>query len=189
MARNAGRILLCLMVLIAVSFASCSTQYAAYSNQMFLGKKLFQDKEYKKAMELFIQASQAKKDSASLALLGSSYYKMGDIENADSYIKEAERVDKNSYYRLRILGYKALIMLKQNKPEGFDGLKQYTVFVKEVNLPFEMHDINMMLTTQKIDFALLEAKIEEQATWYESEMEKFDAGEPNYFSEKYGRPI
>jgi len=180
---------ICFMFLVALIFASCSTQYAVYSNEMFLGKKLFQVKDYEKAREYFIRASQAQQDSASLALLGSAYYKTGDMANAERAILEAERIDKNSYYRLRILGYKSLVLLRQNKQEGFDTLKQYAAMLKGLNLPFETYDIDMMIDTKRADLGILDARIEEQSIWYENEMERFNAGEPNYFTEKFDRAM
>jgi tetratricopeptide (TPR) repeat protein len=154
---------------------------------MFTGKKLLQEKEYEKAKEQFVQASNVQQDSASLALLGTTYYKMGDLDKAERTIREAERIDKNSDYSLRILGYKSLILLKQNKPEGFNALRQYVDYLKLLGLPFEMYEIEMMIGKNTVDFAVLNSKIEEQTTWYEDEMERWSNGEPGYFSEKYGR--
>lgn len=179
--------IICLMILTASIFSSCSTQYAVYSKEMFLGKILFQDKEFEKAKEYFIRASQAQQDSASFALLGSTYYKTGDMANAELSILGAEKIDRNSYYRLRILGYKSLLMLRQNKSEGFEALRQYVLFLKALNLPFDTHDMNLMIDTKRVDIGMLETKIEEQSIWYENEMERFNAGEPCYFTEKLDR--
>ncbi|MCX5807818.1 MAG: hypothetical protein NTX36_00345 [Proteobacteria bacterium] len=187
MTRNVKRIAISIVVLSTLILVSCSAKYAAYSNEMFTGKKLLQEKEYEKAKEYFAQASNVQQDSASLALLGTTYYKMGDIANAERTIREAERIDKNSNYLLRILGYKSLILLKQDKPEGINALRQYVDYVKQLGLPLEMRDIEMMIRKNTVDFAVLDPKIEEQATWYEDEMERWENGEPGYFSEKYGR--
>jgi len=110
---------------------------------------------------------------------------MGDLANAERTIREAERIDKNSYYFMRILGYKSLILLKQDKPEGINALRQYVDYVKALNLPFEMHDIETMIGKNTVDFAVLDPKIEEQVTWYEDENERLENGVPNYFSERY----
>lgn len=188
MTRNVKRIAISLTVLSTLIFVSCSTtKYEIYSNEMYTGKQIFQEQEYEKAKEHFVQASNIQKDSASLALLGSTYYKMGDIANAERTIREAESIDKNSSYLLRILGYKSLILLKQDKPEGFKALRQYVNYVKQLGLPLEMRDIEMMIRKNTVDFAVLDPKIEEWAAWYEDENERLERGEPGYLSEKYGR--
>lgn len=188
MTRNVKRIAISIVVLSTLILVSCSaTKYEIYSNEMFTGKKLLQEKEYEKAKEYFVQASNIQQDSASLALLGITYYKMGDTANAERTIREAERIDKNSNYLLRILGYKSLILLKQDKPEGINALRQYVDYVKQLGLPLETYNIEEMIKNNSADLAILDPKIEEQATWYEDEMERWGNGEPGYFSEKYGR--
>ena len=184
MTRNIKRIAVSLTVLSALIFVSCSSKYAAYSNEMHTGKKLFQEKEYEKAKEHFVLASNVQQDSASLALIGTTYYKMGDIAHAESTIREAESIDKDSDSFLRILGYKSLILLRQDKAEGFNALRQYVDYIKALNFPLEINDIEKMIGKNTVDFAILDPKIEEQATWYEDEKEKFRNGRPGYFSQK-----
>jgi tetratricopeptide (TPR) repeat protein len=186
MNRNIRGIAISIVILSALIMTSCSAKYAGYSHEIFVGKNLFQEKDYEKAKQYFIQASKDQYDSVSLALLGSAYYKTGDIGNAERTILEAEKIDKNSDYFLRILGYKSLVLLKQNKPEGFDALRQYVKYVKQQQLPMEMHEFERMIENNKVDLAVLESKIEEQASWYEDEMRRLKNNEPGYFSEKYG---
>lgn len=189
MNRNVKFIAAGIVVLSALFFISCSTQYAAYSKEIYTGKRLLEEKEYGKAKEYFTQASQDQRDSASLALLGTAYYKTGDIANSESAFREAERIDKDSEYLLRILGYKSLILLKQDKPEGFKALREFKAYVKNINIPFEMHDVDMMIAKNTADIKALEAKIDELAIWYENEVDKFNRGESSYFSDKFGRPM
>jgi tetratricopeptide (TPR) repeat protein len=153
---------------------------------MFIGKEYLKEKKYDKAKEFFLQASITQRDSPSLAFLGAAYYKMGDVANAERTIKEAEEIDKDSYYILRILGYKSLIMFKQNKPEGFNALTRYVKYVKQSQLPMEMDEFERMIEKNTVDLTVLDTKIEEQTSWYEDEMKRFEDGEPGYFSEKYG---
>ncbi len=179
-----------LMVFLSLPvFVSCSTQYGAYSKEIYTGKKLLEEKEYEKSKELFSQASRDQRNSTSLAMLGTTYYKMGDIANAESSIKEAEKIDKNSESYMRILGYKSLILLKQGDPDGYKALRQYADYVKNLNLPFEMHDILSMIAKQTADMAILDATIEKQIIWYENEMDNWNSGVPSYFSDKFGRPM
>lgn len=187
MNRNVKFIAAGIALLSALFFISCSTQYAAYSKEIYTGKKLLEEKEYGKAKEYFTQASQDQRDSASLSLLGTAYYKTGDIADAENAFREAERIDKNSEYLLRILGYKSLVLLKQDKTEGFKALREYAAYVKNLNIPFEMYDVGVMITKNTADFNVLDAKIEEQALWYENEIDMWNRGESNYFSDKYGR--
>jgi len=190
MARNIKRIAISLMVLSTLILVSCSSaNYTAYSKEMLTGKNLLQDQQYEKAKEYFVQASNVQPDSATLALLGTTYYKMGDLANAERTIREAERIDKSSDYYMRILGYKSLILLKQGNPEGYNALKQYADYVKHTGLPLEMHEIEKMIKNNSVDLAVLEPKIEEQIAWYEDESERWEKGEPGYFQEKYGIPM
>ena len=64
----------------------CSAKYVAYSHEMFKGKKLFLNKEYEKAKEHFVLASNVQQNSASLALPGTAYYKMDDTAHAEHAI-------------------------------------------------------------------------------------------------------
>ena len=190
MTRNVKHIAISLMVLSALILVSCSSaNYTAYSNEMLTGKNFLQDQEYEKAKEYFIQASNVQQNSASLALLGTTYYKMGDLANAERTIIEAERIDKSSDYYMRILGYKALILLKQGKPEGISALKQYADYVKQLGIPLEMHEIEKMIRSNSANLAVLEPKIDEQIAWYEDESERWKKGQPGYFQEKYGIPL
>jgi hypothetical protein len=61
--------------------------------------------------------------------------------------------------------------------------------VKNLNIPFEMYDVDAMIAKNTADFNVLDAKIEEQALWYENEIDMWNRGESNYFSDKYGRPM
>ena len=90
---------------------------------------------------------------------------------------------------MRILGYKSLILLKQGKSEGFNALRQYADYVKQLGLPLEMHEIVKIINKNSADLAVLEPKIEEQIAWYEDESERWKKGEPGYFQEKYGIPL
>jgi len=186
MNRNVKLIAVSLMVFSALLMISCSAKYTAYSNEIYTGKNLFQEKDYEKAKQYFIQASKDQYDSVSLALLGSAYYKTGDLANAERTLLEAEKIDKNSEYLLRIIGYKSLVLLKQNKPEGFNALKQYVNYVKKHQLPMKMHDFENMIEKNKADLVVLDANIEEQTNWYEDEMKRLLNNEPGYLTEKYG---
>ncbi len=179
-------ILFCIPALLS---CSGNKQYHPYSKEIFSGKKLLEEKEYEKARELFAQASRDQRDATSIAMLGTTYYKMGDIANAESNIKEAEKIDKNGESYLRILGYKSLILLKQGNPEGFKALRQYADYVKNLNLPFDMHDILSAIAKQTADIAELDATIEKQVIWYENEIDNWNSGVPSYFSEKFWRPM
>ena len=58
-----------LMVFLSLPvFVSCSTQYGAYSKEIYTGKKLLEEKEYEKSKELFSQASRDQRNSTSLEM-------------------------------------------------------------------------------------------------------------------------
>src|SRR5208283_1959580 len=120
----------CLVVVVcAVALLGCGTAYHTYRSDMDAGKKLLDTGEYGQARQDFIGAAKAQPaDAASYALAATASYKLNDIQAASQSIMEAAKRDKHSEAYIRILGYKALILLKQGREkEGLDALHAYIV--------------------------------------------------------------
>jgi tetratricopeptide (TPR) repeat protein len=154
------------------NFASCSTPYFIYSQNIFVGKALFKQKEYEGAKKYFQEASKNQRDSISLTYLARVSYKMNDIENAERLIKEAEKVSGNNFYYLRTIGYKAIILLNKDKKAGLLALKDYLDYYKHQCPLMTIQEVEKMWMDGKIEIGNLETLMEEQISWYEDEIEQ-----------------
>ena len=171
----------CAMLLIPIIFLlSCSTPYSVYTTDMFMGKKYLDETDYVQAKECFTKAFQADKNAAAAAFAATASYKLGDLPAAQRFIEEAEQLggghsfDGRYYPYLRIVGYKALILLKeQNEEIGVPTLSQYLQAYKYVHSGPNVVGIEVMLRKKQFDLARLEAVIDEQVTGYENDMDQF----------------
>ncbi|MCX5815793.1 MAG: tetratricopeptide repeat protein [Proteobacteria bacterium] len=162
--------------IIVLSFvASCTSlkSYSVYSNNLFLGKKLMKEGEYKQAQEYFAGALKGEKDSTALVCLAVTCYKLNDLDNAEKFVLEAEKVDGNSVNSLRILGYKALILLKKNDPGGLKALGDYITLYGYLYPLESIEEVKMMYSRQEVDIERLDKLIEEQIKDYEQDMDMF----------------
>jgi len=155
------------------NFASCSTPHLIYSQNIFVGKELFKQKEYEGAKKHFQEASKNQKDSISLTYLAIVSYKMNDIENAERLIKEAEKLNGKNIYYLRTLGYKAIILLNKDKKAGLLALKGYLDYYKHYYPLMTIQEVEKMWMEGTIDMGNLETLMEEQISWYEDEIEQY----------------
>jgi tetratricopeptide (TPR) repeat protein len=161
------------IIALPLSFTSCSTTYIKYSQNIFDGKRLLEKGEYQKAKEHFQEATLYSKDFQSLTYLAIAYYKMGDIENAAVLIQEAAKITIYDYRYLRTLGYGALILLKRDKEEGLEALKNYLILYRRCSPLLTIKDVRQMEETGQVDIDRLEKLIEEQVSWYENDIEQF----------------
>jgi tetratricopeptide (TPR) repeat protein len=167
-------------------FASCSTPYLIYSQNMFVGKALFKQKEYEEAKKYFEEASKNQRDPISLTYLAIVCYKMDDLNSAESYIKEAEKIDKNTFNYMRILGYKALILLKMDRKEGLPALEDYIELYGHLYPLTTIIDVKKMHKKKEIDLIRLEKLMDEQISWYEDEIEQFATTHTGFYDKNPG---
>lgn len=163
-------------VIIILSFvASCTSlnSYSVYSNNLFLGKKFMKEGEYRQAQECFAGALKGEKDSTALVYLAITYYKLNDLDNAEKFVSEAERVDGYSVNALRISGYKALILLKKNDPGGLKALGDYITLYGYLYPLESIEEVKKMYSRQKVDIEKLDKLIDEQIKNYEQNMDMF----------------
>jgi uncharacterized protein HemY len=144
--------------------------------------------EYSQAREDFIGAAKAEPaDPASYALAATASYKMNDLQAASRSIAEAAKRDNRSDAYIRILGYKALILLRQGREkEGLDALHAYIVAYEREYGPQNVREVRAMWRSAHIDLPALESLLDGQIAVYESDMQQFRSSGTGWFASKYG---
>lgn len=175
-----------IIIALFFTFASCSTPYANYLENMFFGKGFYKQKEYEEAKKYFEEASKNQRDPISLTYLAIVCYKMDDLNSAESYIKEAEKIDKNTFNYMRILGYKALILLKMDRKEGLPALEDYIELYGHLYPLTTIIDVKKMYKKKEIDLIRLEKLMDEQISWYEDEIEQFATTHTGFYDRNPG---
>ena len=160
------------LLFLLVSCASFSL-YSAYSRDVFEGKRLLEDEEYKEAEQHFLRAAEAVRGISALTYLAFIYYKTDRLDRAVALIAEADQLSPDNYLHLRAKGYKALILLKRDKKEGMAALKEYLGYYRHCDPLMTINDVARMLQSGDIDMDALEQLIEEQSSWYENDVEQF----------------
>jgi hypothetical protein len=108
---------------------------------------------------------------------------MNDLRAAESYIGEAENAAGRNYWYLRIMGYKALILLKENKTgEGMAALKRYIDYYRLVYPMTTIDQVEDMWKSGRIDLKRLEVLLDEQITNYEQEVAQAVTTGTGYYS-------
>ena len=174
----------------AVSLSGCAAmqQYGTYQSDIFRGRQLMSDGDYKPALEDFIKAAGAMPaEPYSYALAAAASYKMDDIDAASRYIEEAARRDAQGDARIRILGYKALILLKQGKErEGLQALGDYVRAYEKEYGPQNVGEVRNMWLNRRVDLPALQRLLDEEIWVYESDIEQYRRSGTGWFAEKYG---
>jgi uncharacterized protein HemY len=173
-----------------VSLSGCSSmqQYRTYQTDIFKGKQLMGSGDYKPALEDFMKAAEAMPaEPYSYAFAATVSYKMDDIEAASRYIQEAARLDKQGDARIRILGYKVLIFLKQGKEkEGLQALGDYIQTYEKEYAPQNVREVRNMWRSNRVDLSALQQLLDEEIWVYESDIEQYRRSVTGWFAEKYG---
>jgi len=179
-----------IFLLLSLALFSCATPYQTYQSDLFRGKELLDTGEYGKAKEDFVSAAKAQpKEPASYALAATAAYKLGDLEGAGGYLGEAQKRDRHSDSYIRILGYQALILLKEGKEqEGLDALHKYILAYQNEYAPFNVRQVERMWRTRKVNLASLEGLLDDQIETYESDMEQFRRSGTGWFGQKLMPP-
>ena len=177
-----------LVLVLAVSGCASIKQYDTYRKDMWNGKKLLGDGEYKPALEGFLNAAKAMPDQPEpYAFAATASFKMNDVDAASGYIQEAVKLNRPNDTYIRILGYKALIFLKQGKQkEGMDALADYIQTYQKEYAPQNVREVRSMWRTKNIDPSALQQLIDEEIWVYESDIEQFRRSGTGWFAAKYG---
>ena len=179
----------CLVIVVCgVALLGCGTAYHTYRSDIWAGKSMLDEGEYSQAREDFIEAAKAEPaEPASYALAATASYKMNDLQAASRSITEAVKRDNHSDAYIRILGYKALILLRQGREkEGLDALHAYIVAYEREYGPQNVRKVRAVWRSAHIDLPALESVLDGQIAVYESDMQQFRSSGTGWFAEKYG---
>jgi len=152
---------------------ACSTPYHAYSQGIFQGKEALKKGDYAGAKRDFEEAYQNDKSPEALMYLAIIDYKTNNLDSAEKLIREAEMMGSGNYHYLRVLGYKALILLKKNKELGLEALDRYVSFYALSDPLMSINDVKEMVRSGNVDMPRLENLIEEQVSWFENDVELY----------------
>jgi hypothetical protein len=155
----------------------------AYRQDMFDGTNFLRQGEYGQARTHFMKAAEEQKDARSLAFVATADYKLNDLASAERYLAEAEKLGRYGFSLLRIAGYKALVLLKENrKAEGMEALKDYIGYYKHVYPMPSIDVVEEMWEKDKVDIALLDKLIDEQVTTYERDIDQYLTTRTGWYS-------
>ena len=175
-------------IMVSVFFlGACSAAYIAYQQDMFDGMNLLRQKEYEEARVFFIKAMEEQRDAKSLAFAATASYKLNDLTSADRYLTEAEKLGKYGFSLLRISGYKALVLLGENrKAEGMEALKDYIGYYGHVYPMPSIETVERMWKKDKVDMPVLENLIDEQVTTYEQDIDQYLTTRTGWYQRETG---
>ena len=175
----------------ALALLGCSTAYHTYRWDIDAGKRMLDAGDYSQAREDFIGAAKAEPaESASYALAATASYKMNDLEGAQGFIDEAQKLDGKSDFYPRILAYKTLVLLKEGRrEEGLEALHAYHDRYKSYYPMKNYEQVEKVLRTGKVDLTRLERLLDGDVRQYESDMAQWYGEGTGYFAQRYGRPF
>ena len=168
-------------IMLFLSLSACYTIHHAYSTNMFYGEKALRSGYYDEAKQNFEEAYEKNKTPEALMYLAMVDYKTNNLDSAESLVREAEWMGSVNYHYLRVLGYKALILLKKNSDEGLEALDQYVGFYASCDPLMSIQEVRRMAQTSNIDMPLLEKLIEEQVSWFENDVELYWSSGVGYY--------
>ena len=169
----------CFILFFMVS--ACSTTHSAYGKGMFDGKDALKRGDYAGAKRSFEDAYQTDKSFDALMYLAIVDYKTNNLDSAERLIRAAETMSSGNYHYLRVLGYKALILLKKSRDQGLEALDHYVAFYALHDPLMSINDVHAMARSGSIDIPRLENLIEEQVSWYERDIELYMGSGVGYY--------
>ena len=174
----------CVIAILFLTSCATSNTNMAYSRYVFEGKRDWQAKDYTQARADFLKAYEAEKRVAPLAWAATTSYWLSDLVSAERYLKEAEANPefKKGFSYFRVMGYKALVLIKQGKKsEGLAVLKTYADGYGHVFPSSNLARIEFMVRKGDVDLPRLEIILEDDVWEYEQATEQFEGGRTGYF--------
>ncbi|HUJ89524.1 MAG TPA: hypothetical protein VLX12_04950 [Syntrophorhabdales bacterium] len=84
---------------------------------------------------------------------------------------------------MRVLGYKALILLKEGKEkEGQEALQRYAQTLRSISSPKGARQIEVWMRRQPMELAGLEKLIDDQVGQYESDIEQYQSTGTGFYN-------
>ncbi|MCX7966056.1 MAG: hypothetical protein N2596_05480 [Syntrophorhabdaceae bacterium] len=99
-------------------------------------------------------------------------YKTGRQKEAEITIEMAENQMVADEHNLRLLGYKALILLNSDRERGLKALNDYLKTYRYLYPLLSIDEVEKMYRSGNIDLKRLEALIHEQVDFYEDAIEQ-----------------
>lgn len=158
---------------------------------MFRGKEALNRGNYPEARHNFEEAYTQERNPDALMYLAVAEYRMNNLERAETLIRQAETMGTTDYRYLRLLGYKALILLKRNRDQGLEALGRYVSYYALCDPLTSIGEVEDMARSGKVDLQTLEVLIEEQVSWYENDVELYTSSGVGYYDGKsaFGGPF
>lgn len=177
-------------VILILMLSACSTTRHAYSAGIFYGEMALKSGDYNEAKRNFEAAYKIDKTPDALMYLAIVDYKTDKLDSAERLIREVEIMASTNYRYLRVLGYKALILLRKNSEQGLDDLDRYVAFYAFCDPLMSINDVKKMVRNRNVDMPLLEKLIEEQIMWFENDIELYLSSGVGYYDGKssFGGP-
>ena len=174
----------CLIAIVFLTSCATSNTNMVYSRYLFEGERNWQAKDYVQSKADFLKAYEADKRVAPLAWAATTSYWLNDLVSAERYLKEAEANPefKKGFSYFRVMGYKALVLIKQgNKSEGLAVLKSYADSYGHTFPSSNVARIEFMAKKGDVDLPKLEIMLEDDIWEYEQAVEQFELGRTGYF--------
>lgn len=154
-----------ILIFCVLVTAGCATsQLSGYINDMYDGRKMLMNREYQKALNLFLRANQQQSSAAALAFAGVASYRMGDIEAAEQYLNRAQVINPETDAKWLVLGYKSLVLLRQGyQAEGLLCLRAYIdVYSNLEPASHSLADLREMVGSGPVNLQYLEVLLDRQ---------------------------
>jgi|WetSurMetagenome_2_1015567.scaffolds.fasta_scaffold696526_1 hypothetical protein len=150
--------------IFALMFGCASPGTSLYVDDMYHGRQMLLDRDYGKALELFIAAGQNRKSAAALAYAGVACYYMRDIQRADDYLTRAQALSAGSDARWLILGYRSLVLFKEGRGiEGLEMLKEYRDLYQSLEPESKsLSELDQMVDSGLVNVEYLELHMDQQ---------------------------
>ncbi len=179
---------ICLIIISVILLCSCSMvkQFNVYTQEIEEGKRYLKNGEYEKARPYFEQARKQLNYYLPLVYLSYIDFKANRIDDALRWVEEAERKMVADEHNLRLLGYKALILLKKDRTEGLEALNIYIENYERVYPLISITEVIRMRDSGNIDEKSLDRLIQEQVEFYEEGVEQLFRTKTGPFEGIYG---
>jgi tetratricopeptide (TPR) repeat protein len=153
---------------------------------MMMGRGALQQNDYSTARRNFEEAYQIGKSPTALMYLAIIDYRTGNLDSAERLIREAEMMGIGNYHYLRVLGYKALILLNKDREQGLEALDRYVVLYSRNDPLMSINEVREMVVSGSIDIPLLNKLIEDQVSWYENDIQQYWSTGTGWYADKWG---
>ena len=174
------RVRYALLLVSAAFLLSCSTPSSIYLDNMFWGKKALDETDYQQAKDCFMKAAEAYRNASALAFAATASYKLGDLSGAEQTIAEAERLDRGHTFdgryfpSVRIMGYKALILLREEKEdEGIEHTQPIPGDVQTHSFRFHGPGDRGDGEEEAVQSRQTGRLIDDQVKWYEDDVDQY----------------